>query len=268
MGRFLQWVNPSAGSTHFLSKILTNNRSLEEYGNWLVPPIVFAALALGLVFLYAAPGLRLAPGRSLKIRVGRAAQRGGGAALGLLLAATLASSNATPALAHGAEQAVTPTSLQFTIDVGAKSVKQSDHVLFKTTVTNTGTQPAPPVILAMNVINLNAQGEVVDPEDWSPERTQYQEDLAPGESATHSWRVNAILPGDYMIYMVALPTPGSPDTTSQAVASSGIHLTVALYTKLDPGGVLPYSLGIPIFAALVFFFAGRIRRRQIDVGES
>ena len=33
-----------------------------------------------------------------------------------------------------------------------------------------------------------------------------------------------------------------PETTSQLVASSGIHLTVTPYTKLNPGGVLPYAI--------------------------
>ena len=54
----------------------------------------------------------------------------------------------------------------------------------------------------MNIINLDAAGDVVDPEDWSPQRTQYMESLAAGKSVTLSWRVNAILDGDYLVYMV------------------------------------------------------------------
>jgi hypothetical protein len=118
----------------------------------------------------------------------------------------------------------------------------------------------------MNIINLNAQGEVVDPEDWSPQRTQYVEPLGPGQSATLDWRVNAILDGDFMVYMVAIPAPGSPDATSQPVASSGIHLTVTPYTKLNPGGVLPYAIGGPLVLGVVIFLVYRHRRRQIDAG--
>jgi hypothetical protein len=138
--------------------------------------------------------------------------------------------------------------------------------VFNTVVTNGATEPARPIIVAMNIINLNRQGEVVDPEDWSPQRTQYVEPLPPGQSATLSWRVNAILDGDFMVYMVAIPAPGSPEATSQPVASSGIHLTVTPYTKLNPGGVLPYALGGPLFLGLLIVLAYRHRRRQIDTG--
>jgi ABC-2 type transport system permease protein len=270
-GRFLQWVNPATSSTQFLEKTLTNNRTVEEYWTWLNPPVILAVLALGLVFLYAAPRLRLTAGGTSQRESGwrRVVQRGGSAGLGLLLAAQLASVSASPAMAHGEAQAVAPTSLQVSIDVGAKTLKQSEHVLFNTMVTNTGEEPAPPLILAMNIINLNAEGDVVDPEDWSPERTQYQEELGPGESATHSWRVNAITPGNYLVYMVVLPAPNSPETTSQPITSSAIHLTVTPYTSLNPGGVLPYSIGVPVFAAVLFFLASRLRHRQIDgMGES
>jgi len=139
-------------------------------------------------------------------------------------------------------------------------------LLFNTVVSNGGAEPSQPIIVAMNIINLNKQGEVVDPEDWSPQRTQYVEPLAPGQSTTLSWRVNAILDGDFMVYMVAIPAPGSPEATSQPVASSGIHLTVTPYTKLNPGGVLPYAIGGPLVLGLLISVVYRRRRRQIDLG--
>jgi len=59
-----------------------------------------------------------------------------------------------------------------------------------------------------------------------------------------------------------------PETTSQLVASSGIHLTVTPYTKLNPGGVLPHAIGGPIVVGLAIFFVYWHRRRGIEAGAS
>jgi hypothetical protein len=120
----------------------------------------------------------------------------------------------------------------------------------------------------MNIINLNAAGDVVDPEDWSPQRTQYIDQLEPGKSAELSWKVNAIFDGDYMVYMVVIPRPGNPEATSQPIASSGIHLTVTPFTRLNPGGVLPYVIGIPLALMVGTLVLLRRRRRAIDAGIS
>ena len=120
----------------------------------------------------------------------------------------------------------------------------------------------------MNIINLKKAGEPIDPEDWSPQRTQSIDSLAPGESATLSWRVNAILEGDVMIYMVAIPQPDGQGVTSQPVASPGIHLTVTPFTRLNPGGVLPYVIGTPLIVLAGIHLLNRLRRREVDVGNS
>jgi hypothetical protein len=120
----------------------------------------------------------------------------------------------------------------------------------------------------MNIINLDAQGEIVDPEDWSPQRTQYIEHLGPSESTNLEWRVNAILDGDYMVYMVVIPQPDAQNATSQPIASSGIHLTVTPFTKLNPSGVLPYAVGGPVLLLVIIYFVNRRRSRQIDDGGS
>lgn len=323
-GEFLQWVNPTAATDHFLAKILVNNRTLDEFWPWLTTPVVFPILVLGLLFLYASPNLRLETGKA------SAVWRNWGRVAGLILAAclmvslgapsatafeeaasvpselsqvregeqtTLAAPLAEPQPPQPGEEEETPEAepstgskppqpgeeektprsaaspnpelpLQLSVNLGYKEVKAGDPILFNTMVTNNGSEESPPVTLAMNIINLEATGDVVDPEDWSPERTQYTEHLAPGQSVKHSWRVNAILDGDYLVYIVVIPEPNGPEATSQPVASSGIHLTVAPYTSLNPGGVLPLALGTPIGLTLVTSVVHWLRRRGIDTGGS
>jgi len=59
----LEWINPLAAVNHFFSKIILNNTSFSEALVWLESPVAFAILILGILFLYAAPGLRLEGGR-------------------------------------------------------------------------------------------------------------------------------------------------------------------------------------------------------------
>jgi hypothetical protein len=120
----------------------------------------------------------------------------------------------------------------------------------------------------MNVINLDATGDVVDPEDWSPQRTQYMDSLGAGESATQNWVINTILEGEFMVYMVLIPEPESAEATSHPVTSGGIHLTVDPFTRLNPGGVLPFAIGGPILLLVITYFVYRRRRQQIDMGGS
>lgn len=145
-------------------------------------------------------------------------------------------------------------------------VKTGDKVEFNTLVTNSGMAESAPLIVAMNIINLDAEGDVVDPEDWSPERTQYIEVLNAGQSTTLSWVINTILDGDYVVYMVVIPEPDGRESTSQPVASAGIHLTVAPYTRLNPRGVLPFAIGIPILVAIGTYLVFRLRYRKIETG--
>jgi hypothetical protein len=173
---------------------------------------------------------------------------------------------ASPVVSVRALQGEQPSDLQITIDGDYKLVKTGDKVEFNTTVINNGAEASPPLIVAMNVINLDAAGDVVDPEDWSPQRTQYVESLAPGQTAEMHWIINTILEGDYMVYMVLIPEPDSPESTSQPVATSGIHLSVAPFTRLNPGGVLPYVVGVPLLVLVGTIILYRFRRRQVDEG--
>ena len=258
-GQFLQWINPMASVNHFLSKHLVNYEPLSLFWSWLVAPSVLAILVLGLLFLYASPGLRLEPGKSSSHWARKLARAVGLGSMTVLI--LMLSISASPARAQSQT-----SDLQISIDLGALVVKTGDKVEYNTVVTNNGTQTSPPLIVAMNVVNLDAKGDTVDPEDWAPKRTQYVESIAAGESVSLHWIINTILEGNYMVYMVLIPAPADTQTTSQAVATSGIHLTVQPFTRLNPGGVLPYAIGGPLIVLALIYFVNR-RRNQTLAGD-
>jgi len=267
MGLFFQWVNPMQAPNFFLARILVNNRTLDELWSWLTTPVVFGLLTLMLLFWYAGPHLRLEPGRARGFRWSAARAAGFS-----VIAFAAGQAAASPALAQDLppQQEQAPpaerTRLQVSIDLDSAAVRAGSPIRYKTRVTNADAAKSPPLVVAMNIINLKGSGDPVDPEDWSPQRTQYLESLDPGASAELSWLVNAILDGDFMVYMVVIPVPTGPQTTSHPVVSSGIHLTVTPFTRLNPGGVLPYAIGGPIVILVIILATYRLRRRGLDTG--
>ena len=260
-GKLLKIISPMEATYHFLEKTLVNNRTLDELVIFILAPALFAAIILTLLIGYAAPDLRLEPGRESKIR-----SYWGRLAGSLVITCLLFALGSSPTMAFQGEHPAN-SELQISIDKVYSIVNAGDAILFDTQVTNMGAGESPPLVLAMNIINLDSEGDVVDPEDWSPERTQYIESLKAGESVDLSWRVNAILKGDYMVYIVVIPEPDSQEGTSQPVASSGIHVTVMPFTRLNPGGVLPYVIGVPVIllAGILILFWYRRRANDSDV---
>ena len=78
--------------------------------------------------------------------------------------------------------------------------------------------------------------------------------------------MNGILDGDYLIYMVVIPEPKEQNSTSQVVASAGIHLTVTKFTKLNPQGILPYAIGGPLLLIIGIVYLARRRKAEVDEG--
>ena len=262
-GQFLQWINPIAAVNHFLSKILVNNIKVSEFWIWLESPVAFCIIILSTLFMYAAPSLRLENGRGSKLwlRLSRAFGFG-------VIALFLMVSSASPVVALRTDSEATTEPISISINMETKTVRASESIFFDTVVTNHTKEASSAIFVAMNIINLDKAGEPIDPEDWSPQRTQSIDALAPGESVTLRWRVNAILHGNVMIYMVAIPQPEGQQVTSHPVASPGIHLTVTPFTKLNPSGVLPVAMGGPILMLIIIYLVNLRRNRNIDMGGS
>jgi hypothetical protein len=154
--------------------------------------------------------------------------------------------------------------ISISIDLGIKIAKTGDVFEFDSFVSYNGTDTSPRLIMAMNIINLQ-DGAPVDPEDWSPRRTQFISPMDFGETATKTWTVHAILKGDFMVYLVVMPVPAEKEDTTIPVSSSAIHLTVTPYTRLNPGGILPLAIGMPITLILSFKGLRSYRKNQIDL---
>jgi ABC-2 type transport system permease protein len=261
-GQMLLFINPLPSGFNFLSKMLVANGTFAEFWPFLRAAFAFAALVMGLLFFYLSPRLMVEVQKVT--RLGSKLSRLAGLAV---FACLMLSLGTTPALALPAAQSA-GGDLQISISVDSKTLKTGDTIAFDTVLTNTGPEQSPPVIVAMNIINLNKTGDVVDPEDWSPQRTQYVDSVPANQSTTLSWEVNAVLDGNFMVYLVAIAQPKTAEVSGQIAASPGLHLTVTKFTSLNPSGVLPFALGVPIVLVGAIFLLFRLRRRQIDAGGS
>ena len=262
-GELLQWINPVAAVNYFLSKHLISYGSVAEYWPWLISSVLLAILTVGLLLRFASSRLRLEPGLRRKIR--GVLRKVIGLFSTLVLMVILLS--VPPVHAFQASQ-TQEKDIAISIDSKFKQVRMGDVVGFSTIVTNNGEQASAPLIAALNVINLDAAGEAVDVEEWSPERTQHIDALGPGGSVDLDWRITPGLHGEYLAYIVLIPQPASVEVTTFPVASSSLSLTVTPSARLRPEGVLPFALGVPIFMLAITFVVYRRRRQQLDMGES
>jgi hypothetical protein len=239
-----------------------SNGSFAELWTSLLSAFVFAIAVIGLLFFYISPSLNIEAGKVSKLWSKMSRMVGLSVIACLMLFLGTTSAMALPQAQSEAGD------LQMSISLDSKTLKTGDSISFDTVLTNTGAEQSPPVIVAMNIINLNKTGDVVDPEDWSPQRTQYVDSVASNESTTLSWTVNAVLDGNFMVYLVGIAQPQNAEGSGQIAASPGLHLTVTQFTNLNPSGVLPYAIGVPIVLVAAIFLLFRLRRRQIDAGGS
>jgi hypothetical protein len=130
-----------------------------------------------------------------------------------------------------------------------------EKISFESTIRNDGEASLEGYVAHLNILTTDA-GVYVDPEDWSPERTQYLGDLAPGEAATLDWNVQAVTSGPLILF-VSVTSP-----TSETVTSSGpLDLTVEGQRVVDSAGVMPLVLWMPA-GVLALLGASLLRRRR------
>ncbi|HET9590322.1 MAG TPA: ABC transporter permease subunit [Anaerolineales bacterium] len=259
VGWFLQWINPMAAVNRFLSKHLVEYGAVAEFWTWLISSTLLAFLSVVILLKYCGSNLHLEARVSNKVWA--ALRR----AVNLLVIAGLAVTSLLASPAHALQE---DDGLSISIGGGSKRVRMGEKVEINTVITNNTSAASTHLIVAMNIINLDETGEAVDPEDWSPERTQYIGSLAAGETVDLEWIVNPILEGDFIMYLALIPEPSNTQAISHPVASSGIHLTVTPFTGPKSRNILPLVIGEPVLLLAITYFVYRHRRQQIDLGGS
>lgn len=179
------------------------------------------------------------------------------AVLGLLLAlagpaSALLGYGAAPA---GAAPGNRPASVVVELDRSELAAGPGEKLSFVSTVTNRGTAPLEGYVAHLNILTTDPD-VYVDPEDWSPERTQYLDPLPAGASTELTWSVQAVTSGPLVLY-VSLTGPGSDTVTS----SGPLRLTVGGQRVVSSAGVLPLVLWTPA-GVLLLLGAARARRHR------
>lgn len=183
------------------------------------------------------------------------------AVLVLTVISAVALSAATLPRASAQEATQDATSdLTVTISESEKSTLTGDRFSFTSEITNNGPEATTPLIA--NLAFTATDGETyVDPEDWSGQRTQYIDAIEPGASATQTWTVKTVISGDVAAYVAVLPNPPTLTPGTPLAVSPALQMHVTEERKLNPGGVLPTVLGVPLLLALGFIGLRVVRRR-------
>ena len=161
---------------------------------------------------------------------------------------------ATPALASG------PVSVEVMAEPAQVETVLGGRFMITTEVTNTGAAPSGEILAHLNVASI--EGSVyVDPEDWSPNRSQ-QLSLQPGERRKLSWQLQAVNAGHFAAYVVVVPFGSVVAGNEELMISPLVDVSVASRPTLTARGALPVVITVPLLlgvAAGGLFF--RARRR-------
>ena len=161
-----------------------------------------------------------------------------------------------------AQEGAGGTAGDLTVSVSKSDVSalSGDRFTFTSEIKNTGRDATPPLIANLAFVAVDG-GTYVDPEDWSSERTQSIPAIPAGSSATQTWTVKTVLHGEVVAFVAVLPAPPALTGASPLAVSPAIQMHVEEHRALNPGGVLPTVLGVPILLALMFAGLRVVRRR-------
>ena len=133
-----------------------------------------------------------------------------------------------------------------------------DWVEFTTVLHNDSDTATPTLVAHLNIAAVK-EGPYVDPEDWSPQRTQYLPPLAPGESVQLAWRVHTLINGEFAVYVTVV----SPEPSFTTAASPSLLVQAMPDNVLPLNQVVPVVAIVPIFPlALLLFGTVRVRRKR------
>jgi len=174
----------------------------------------------------------------------------------ILLIALITLVSLTPVTAS-AQTSTDGGTVSVAIDMDSVSLIAGDWVTFHTVISNTGDSVAPPLVANFNVASIHP-GPHVDPEDWSPLRTQYIDAIQPGESVELSWDVHTLFEGDFAVYVTIV----SQEKSFGPVGSPTLHIHAEPDNVLPLNEVIPVVAIVPLFPLGLLLLTSRSKRKQ------
>jgi len=148
-----------------------------------------------------------------------------------------------------------PNVIAVKLDQEALTVGPGAKVRFESTVANDGERSLTGLVAHLSILSSDA-GVYVDPEDWSPRRTQYIDELAPGRQATLTWEVRAVTAGPMLLYVGV----SRPDADTVATSAT-LNMTVSGKREVQAGSAIPLIVGVPAFVVILLGLVGLRARR-------
>ena len=173
-----------------------------------------------------------------------------------LLVGVIVFAGLTPLIAL-AQTSTTDGNVTVTIDKESASLVAGDWITFHTVISNTGDNATPPLVANFNVASI-LPGPHVDPEDWSPLRTQYMDAIQPGESVVLSWDVHTLFEGDFAVYVTIV----SQEKSFGPVGSPTLHIHAEPDNVLPLNEVVPVVAIVPLFPLILLLYTSLSGRKQ------
>lgn len=173
-----------------------------------------------------------------------------------LLIALIAHVSLPPVIAF-AQTSATSGNVTVTIDKDTAAIVAGDWVTFHTVIRNTGDSATPPLVANFNVASFHP-GPHVDPEDWSPLRTQYIDSIQPGGSVELAWDVHTLFEGDFAVYVTVV----SQEKDFGPVGSPTLHIHAGPDDVLPLNEVIPVVVIIPLFPLALLLFTNRSKGKK------
>ena len=145
--------------------------------------------------------------------------------------------------------------LQVQLDRSHFDAGPGQRLSFTSTIRNTGAEAQTDLVAHLSILTTDAS-VYVDPEDWSPKRTQYVDELPAGDSVELDWTVQAVTSGPIVLYVSV--NSAEIDATS---SSPPLEMTVGGQRVVEAGRVLPLVLWMPV-GVLALLGAVLLRRRR------
>jgi hypothetical protein len=133
------------------------------------------------------------------------------------------------------------------------------YVRLPAKITNTSGKPVRDAVAYISLVDVTkGQQAPVDLEDWSAHRAVTVSSLGAGRSRDVGWNIRLVKGGNYVVYANAIDR-GS----TRASVGREVRMFVATKRNLNPGGVVPVALGVPVLAGAALFGPVLLRRRNL-----